>query len=122
MARHGARAMTVSLAAQAGSSVCCVCRREIIGVPNTSWGGKNAHRHCATRAFQTSHRQRPTLTEEQQRAAEAIEAAIEARKHFNLDGVAGTGKTIVLANVASRHEDAYLCAPTAKAASVVTMK
>jgi hypothetical protein len=62
------------------------------------------------------------LTNEQQAAAEAIDAAIDCAEDFALLGLAGTGKTTVLAHVAARRPDAYLCAPTAKAASVVTAK
>ena len=63
------------------------------------------------------------LTSEQQRAVTAIEEAIAAGSHFSLHGLAGSGKTTIAARIAaSLPTTAYLCAPTAKAASVLTAK
>jgi exodeoxyribonuclease-5 len=65
---------------------------------------------------------RVSLTEEQRAAVAAIEDAIECGEHFTLQGLAGTGKTTVAAHVAALYPDALLCAPTAKAATVLTAK
>jgi MoxR-like ATPase len=63
------------------------------------------------------------LTAEQLAAREAIDEAIAQRQHFAVHGLAGTGKTTLAAHVArSLPDDAFLCAPTAKAAAVLTAK
>jgi exodeoxyribonuclease-5 len=62
---------------------------------------------------------RITLTDEQRAAGEAIDGAIARGETFALAGLAGTGKTTVAARMAAAHPGAYLCAPTAKAASVL---
>jgi exodeoxyribonuclease-5 len=103
-------------------SVCCVCRHEIAGYATASWGGEDAHHHCAERAFQAVRRTPAALTSQQLAAVEAAEGAIADGAHFALQGVAGTGKTTVLAEIAARHPGTHLCAPTAKAASVLTAK
>jgi exodeoxyribonuclease-5 len=104
------------------SSLCVVCRHEIAGYATTTWGGGDAHHHCAERAFRAVHRPRVALTSQQLEAVEAAEAAIAAGEHFSLQGLAGTGKTTVLAEIAARHPYAHLCAPTGKAASVLAAK
>jgi hypothetical protein len=104
------------------TSVCCVCRHEIAGYATASWGGEDAHHHCAERAFQALRRTPAALTSQQLAAVEAAEGAIADEAHFALQGVAGTGKTTVLAEIAARHPGTHLCAPTAKAASVLTAK
>ena len=63
-----------------------------------------------------------TLTEEQREAVAAIERAIERRETFALHGRAGTGKTTVAAYIARSRPGAHLCAPTAKATSVLAAK
>jgi exodeoxyribonuclease-5 len=63
------------------------------------------------------------LTAEQLAAREAIDKAIGRRQHFAVHGLAGTGKTTLAAHVArSLPGDAFLCAPTAKAANVLSQK
>lgn len=66
------------------------------------------------------------LSGEQAEAARQIEAFLAAkrpeRQTFSLQGLAGTGKTFVLADIARRHPGAILCAPTGKAASVLSRK
>lgn len=62
------------------------------------------------------------LTDEQRAAVAAIKAAIARREHFTLQGLAGTGKTTVAAHIAALYPDSFLCAPTAKATSVLTAK
>lgn len=65
----------------------------------------------------------PDLSPDQARALEAIEAFLSARSprrpYFTLHGLAGTGKTFVMARVARSHPGALLCAFTGKAASVL---
>jgi exodeoxyribonuclease V len=62
------------------------------------------------------------LTAEQQQAVAAIEHAIEQREAFTLQGLAGSGKTTVAAEIARSQPGAFLCAPTGKAASVLHAK
>ena len=66
------------------------------------------------------------LSSEQAEAARQIEAFLAAKRqdkaYFSLQGLAGTGKTFVLAEIAKRHPGAILCAPTGKAASVLARK
>jgi len=63
-----------------------------------------------------------TLTDEQRAAGKAIEDAIKRGESFALHGLAGTGKTTVAAHIAASPPGAYLCALTAKAASVLRSK
>jgi ABC-type molybdenum transport system ATPase subunit/photorepair protein PhrA len=63
-----------------------------------------------------------TLTDEQRSAVAGIERAIARGSTFALHGLAGTGKTTVAAHVALSRPRAILCAPTAKAASVLREK
>jgi exodeoxyribonuclease V len=70
---------------------------------------------------------RPTivLDGEQQQALAQIEAFIgnaEPGDYFVLHGLAGTGKTSVLAHVAQERPGAALCCPTGKAATVLARK
>ena len=64
------------------------------------------------------------LSPEQCRAADAIEQFIAdcERNVFVLHGLAGTGKSTVLAHIACRYPNALLCTPTGKAASVLRRK
>lgn len=66
------------------------------------------------------------LSGEQAEAATRVEAFLAARRPdrqwFSLQGLAGSGKTYVLAEIARRHPGAILCAPTGKAASVLARK
>jgi exodeoxyribonuclease-5 len=64
------------------------------------------------------------FTPEQQQAHDLIAAAIARRDGgiFTLHGVAGTGKTTVLGEIARNHPEAVLCALTGKAASVLARK
>jgi exodeoxyribonuclease-5 len=64
----------------------------------------------------------PVLAEEQRQGVEAINDAIARGEHVELHGLAGTGKTTVLVHVARARPDAFLCAPTGKAASVLSAK
>src|SRR5262249_20402775 len=63
-----------------------------------------------------------TLTDEQRRAVAGMEHAISRGSTFALHGLAGTGKTTVAAHVALSRPRSILCAPTAKAASVLREK
>ncbi len=65
-----------------------------------------------------------TLTDEQAKAASAIETFIADKRadYFVLHGLAGTGKTTVLSHVAREHPHAKLCTLTGKAASVLRRK
>jgi exodeoxyribonuclease V len=63
-----------------------------------------------------------TLTQEQAQAADAALAAIRRRQVFTLHGLAGTGKTTVLAHIARETNDAMLVTLTGKAASVLRRK
>jgi exodeoxyribonuclease-5 len=64
------------------------------------------------------------LSPEQQEAAAEIWRFIEddSRRVFTMHGLAGTGKTTVLADVARDQKDALLCTLTGKAASVLRRK
>src|SRR5215471_13408089 len=62
------------------------------------------------------------LTDEQRAALAAIERAVNHSKDLAVLGLAGSGKTTIASEVAISHPGAYLCAPTAKAASVLTAK
>lgn len=63
------------------------------------------------------------LTDEQQQAADAALAAIQAgRRTFVMHGLAGTGKTTVLADIARRMPNSMLVTLTGKAASVLRRK
>jgi exodeoxyribonuclease-5 len=64
----------------------------------------------------------PIHTDEQLGAIAAIEGSISRGEHFTLNALAGTGKTTVAAHVAALYAGAFFCAPTAKAASVLTTK
>ena len=68
----------------------------------------------------------PELTDEQNDVLAQIEAFLDARRvgrqWFSMQGVAGTGKSTVLAELAKRRRGAILCAPTGKAASVLARK
>ena len=66
----------------------------------------------------------PALTPIQNSAASQIAATIQsgANDTFTLHGLAGTGKTTVLASIAREHPEALLCTLTGKAASVLTRK
>lgn len=64
-----------------------------------------------------------TLTEEQEQAARgALDAMRQGRRTFTLHGLAGTGKTTVLAEIARSTNDAMLVTLTGKAASVLRRK
>jgi exodeoxyribonuclease-5 len=65
-----------------------------------------------------------TLSDEQLTAVSHIRyfLADDSRQIFTLHGLAGTGKTTVLANIADRYEDVLLCTLTGKAASVLRKK
>ena len=66
------------------------------------------------------------LSREQDEAVQRIEVFLAARRPerawFSLQGLAGTGKSFTLAEIARRHPGAILCAPTGKAASVLARK
>jgi exodeoxyribonuclease-5 len=66
------------------------------------------------------------LTDEQQAVFAAAERFIRnprpAKPYFYFEGLAGTGKSVVLAALARAHPRAALCAFTGKAASVLTRK
>jgi exodeoxyribonuclease-5 len=66
----------------------------------------------------------PALTEEQAAVMVDIDAfmADPHRQLFTLFGLAGTGKTTLLAHVARQHRHDALCCPTGKAASVLRDK
>ena len=67
----------------------------------------------------------PPLEGEQLAAMDAIQAFLASqseRQHFCLHGLAGTGKTTVLATLARELPDAILAAPTGKAAAVLARK
>jgi exodeoxyribonuclease-5 len=106
---------------------CCVCHGVITEPVSSFWRGLPAHYGCALSRHQNRE---PTaapryieLTDEQQAAREAIDQAIARRQHFAVAGLSGSGKTTLAAHVArSLPNDAYLSAPTAKAASVLTQK
>jgi len=112
---------------------CCECQRPIRGV-RTWLDGFPCHYECARLATAQPHvifgsrANRSTsiafvLTAEQQAARKAIDEAIKQNRHFAVHGLAGTGKTTLAADVArALPGDAFLCAPTAKAASVLTQK
>jgi exodeoxyribonuclease-5 len=61
------------------------------------------------------------LTPEQEQAAEAIDAFIDLRmgQSFVLHGLAGVGKSVLLAEIGRRHPHARVCCPTGKAAAVL---
>lgn len=63
-----------------------------------------------------------TLTVEQAQAAAEAREAIRHRQVFTLHGLAGTGKTTVLAHIARNDNDAMLVTLTGKAASVLRRK
>lgn len=64
-----------------------------------------------------------TLTPEQEQAAESAYAAISSGKSvFTLHGLAGTGKTTVLAKIAAQRPGAMMVTLTGKAASVLRRK
>jgi exodeoxyribonuclease-5 len=109
---------------------CCECQRPIHD-PTTYLDGFPCHYECARAvvAQQSGPAQRNRsstaliLTAEQQAAREAIDKAVAQRQHFAVHGLAGTGKTTLAAHVASSlPDDAFLCAPTAKATAVLTQK
>jgi exodeoxyribonuclease-5 len=63
------------------------------------------------------------LSEDQQHAADAVREFLDGDgQHFTLHGLAGTGKTTVLSQMARDMEISRLCAPTGKAASVLREK
>jgi exodeoxyribonuclease-5 len=66
----------------------------------------------------------PMLTDEQQAVMADIDdfMADPHRQMFTLFGLAGTGKTTLLAHVAHQHRHDALCCPTGKAASVLRDK
>lgn len=65
-----------------------------------------------------------TLSPEQTRALDSIRGflASGSKQSFTLHGLAGSGKTTVLARVAEQHQNAILCTLTGKAASVLRDK
>ena len=69
---------------------------------------------------------RPPLTAEQSAVADRIETFLRARRverpYFVVSGLAGTGKSVLLATLAARRPGALLCAPTGKAASVLARR
>jgi exodeoxyribonuclease-5 len=106
---------------------CCVCRGVITESASSFWGGEPAHYGCAL----SRHKSRePTLsarqielTAEQQSVSVAIKDVIARRQSCAVHGLAGTGKSTVAAHIARLlSTTAYLCAPTAKAASVLSAK
>ena len=109
---------------------CCACQQPIHDV-TTYLDGFPCHYECALPLAGKAagpRRNRSTsigfsLTADQQAARAAIHEAIARRQHFAVHGLAGTGKTTLAAHVArSLPDDAFLCAPAAKAASVLTQK
>jgi ATP-dependent exoDNAse (exonuclease V) alpha subunit len=62
------------------------------------------------------------LTDEQRAADDAIRGAVKRDETCALHGLASTGKTTVAARIAESRPGTYLCAPRAKAASVLTAK
>lgn len=68
----------------------------------------------------------PELTPEQRVVEAQIEVFIRnpnpPRPFFTYEGEAGTGKSVLLAQIARNHPSALLCAFTGKAASVITRK
>ena len=68
----------------------------------------------------------PPLSDEQEAVADQIDAFLRARRpertYFVYDGLAGTGKSVLLAHLATRYRGALLCAPTGKAASVLSRR
>jgi exodeoxyribonuclease-5 len=106
---------------------CCVCRCVIAESASSFWGGEPAHYGCA---FSRHKSREPTisvrhvkLTGEQQAVADSIKVAIKRRESCAVHGLAGTGKSTVAAHIARMLSSAaYLCAPTAKAASVLSAK
>jgi ATP-dependent exoDNAse (exonuclease V) alpha subunit len=118
------------------NGLCCLCHSPIAGI-RTFWGARAAHHSCADAAFRVNqtdgrYRRKPIperrrfseieLTDEQRAAVAAMDASIARGQHFSLHGLAGTGKTTIGAYIAARHAGAFLCAPTAKAASVLSAK
>jgi exodeoxyribonuclease-5 len=64
-----------------------------------------------------------TFTDDQHDALRQIDEFIDSREQvFELAGIAGTGKSTLLAHLAARWPQALLCAPTGKAASVLRQK
>jgi len=110
---------------------CCECGLSLQNT-STSLDGLPCHYHCAlTATAQQSgilrSKRSPAITvilsAEQQNAHQAIQQAIKEGRHFAVHGLAGAGKTTLAAHVAaSLPGDAFLCAPTAKAAHVLTQK
>jgi len=67
----------------------------------------------------------PSLTEEQQNAADAISHFVQTSgpsSYFTLHGYAGTGKTVTLSHIAHKYPTAWLCALSGKAADVLRRK
>ena len=68
----------------------------------------------------------PDLSPEQQEVAERVEEFLTARNvpraYFCIQGLAGTGKSVLLAAMAAAHPSSILCAPTGKAASVLSRR
>ncbi len=63
------------------------------------------------------------LSTDQRRAADMAHRSLTSeRQYCVIHGLAGTGKTTVLAKLASETEGARICAPTGKAASVIRGK
>lgn len=64
------------------------------------------------------------LSDEQESAKAAILAFARdpSRQEFQLEGLAGTGKTTLLSHLAKQLPNAQLCAPTGKAAAVLRRK
>lgn len=66
------------------------------------------------------------LSDEQQLVADQIDAFLSAKRvrkpYFVLHGAAGTGKTVILSEIAKRRPNAAMCAYTGKAASVLSRK
>lgn len=67
---------------------------------------------------------RPALSDEQKTAFDAVGSFLcdPSRRSFVLHGLAGTGKTTVLAEIARKHPASRLCTLTGKAASVLQRK
>ncbi len=65
-----------------------------------------------------------TLSPQQTKALESIQGFLRSgtKQHFTLHGLAGSGKTTVLAEIAHQNPNAILCTLTGKAASVLRDK
>lgn len=75
----------------------------------------------------TKSRTEPDLTDEQSAAAQAIEDFLTSkrlgnRRYFVLHGVAGVGKSTLLAHITRDHPSALIATPTGKSAHVLRRK